>query len=164
MINVGTKLCCPKCGCSSSLQAFRLNDELIGLMNLAAKFGRNWPWVCEYLDAFRSAEDRPLKSSRMKLLLEEILEMVEKHGFAYDHQQHAIRPDALFAACRQVAMLNKVGFKNHNYMKKIAIDFNLKLIQREEGEQRQRAEEAIRRSSDTPQQIKKILDGIGRSG
>jgi hypothetical protein len=151
------KLTCPKCGLSSSGQVFLLHEELIGMMKLAAKFGRNWPWVREYLDAFRSSPDRPLKPSRMKIILEEIWEMVEKRGFPYDRQEHAIRPDALFAACRQVAMLNKTGFKNHNYMKKIAINFNLKLIQREEGEQRQREEEAMRRGFTGPEQLKKIM-------
>ena len=156
------KLTCPKCGCASSLQAFALHADLLGLMKLASKFGSRWPWVAEYLDAFRSAADRPLKPYRMKLLLEEILEMVEKRGFVYDRQQHAIRPDALFSAMWEVALKNLVGMKNHNYMKKVAIGINLKLIQREEGDQRTREDDAIRRGPDPdgPERFKKIMERL----
>jgi len=128
---------------------------------LAAKFGHNWAWVEEYLYCFRSSLDRPLKPARMKIILEEILRFIDQIGFNIDKDWHSIRANALFAAIRHVAQLNKTGFKNHNYLKKVAVDFNLKMIQKDEKEQNVRAQEALKRDPKGPEKIKKLINSIG---
>jgi len=128
---------------------------------LAAKFGNNWPWIEEYLYCFRSSLDRPLKPARMKIILEEILRFIDQIGFNIDKDWHSIRANALFAAIRHVAQLNKTGFKNHNYLKKVAVDFNLKMIQKDEKEQNVRAQEALKRDPRGPEKIKKLINSIG---
>ena len=156
-MNLDTRLTCPKCGCSSAMRAFQ-NEEVIELMKVAGRFGKNLAWAIEYVHCFQTDHDKPLKPSRVKILLQEILEMVDRKGFAYDRQEHAVRPDALFQAIRVVAGYNKTGFKNHNYMKKTAININLKLISDEEKGQREKEADAMRREYDPEQGMKKIKE------
>jgi len=156
-MNFDTRLTCPKCGCSSAMRAFQ-NEEVQELMKLAGRFGRNLNWLIEYIHCFQTDHDKPLKPSRVKILLEEILEMIDRKGFVYDRQEHAVRPDALFQAIRVVAGYNKTGFKNHNYLKKTAININLKLISDEEKGQREREEEAMRRTEDPQEGLRRIRE------
>ena len=162
-MNLQTKLTCPHCGCQSSFHAFQGTEEILEIAKLASRFGRTWDWVREYLDSFRSAPERPLKPARMKILIEELLDFVEKKGFSYDRQFHAVRPDAIFAAMRNVALLNKVGFKNHNYLKKVAMGINLQMIQKEEDDQQKRELRAMdrdRRDPDGPRKMKEFIDSL----
>lgn len=130
---------------------------------MAAKFGKNWPWVEEYLQCFRPSMEKPLKPGRLKIILEELLRFIEQNGFNIDKHWYTIRPDALFAAIRYVAQTDKIGFKNHNYLKKVAIDMNLKMIQKDEKEQDTRAQEATNRTRDPrgPEKIKQLINSIG---
>lgn len=154
------KLICPKCGCESPFKAFQSLEEIMEILRLAAKFGKNWPWVEDYLDCFRPSYDRPLKPARMKIILEELLRFVDQVGLNIDKHWYSIRPDALFAAIRYVAQTDKIGFKTHNYLKKVAIDFNLKMIQKDEKEQNTRAQEALKRDPRGPEKIKKLINSI----
>ena len=158
-----TKLTCPKCGCESPFKTFQALEEIMEILRLAAKFGHNWQWVEEYLHCFRSSLDRPLKPARMKIILEELLQFVDQVGFNIDKHWYSIRPDALFAAVRYVAQLNKTGFKNHNYLKKVAIDFNLKMIQKDEKEQDGRAHEALKRDPRGPAKLKELMGRLGNT-
>ena len=157
------KLTCPKCGRESPFKIFEVSEEVLAVARLAAKFGGRWPWVEEYLRCFRSAEDKPLKPARMKLYLEELLRYVDQKGFNVEKQWHAVRPDALFAAIQHVAQAGKISFKNHNYLKRVAVDFNLKMIQREEKDQVKKEHELrerFERDPQGPEKIKKIMEGL----
>jgi hypothetical protein len=164
-----TKLTCPKCGGESSFKTFQIIEEIMEILRLAARFGKNWPWTEEYLNCFKSVLDKPLKPARMKIILEELLRFIDPStgsgcGFNYNGKFYAIRANAIYEAIRYVAQTNKTGFKNHNYMKKVAIDFNQKMIAQDEREQKIREEEAMnrtRRDPGTPQRIKELIKGIG---
>jgi hypothetical protein len=157
MINLDAKLTCPKCGCASHLRAFG-NEDVIEMVRIAARFGRAWPWVEEYIHSFQSDHDKPLRPSRIKVILHEILEMIEKPTFRIEGKDHQIRPNAIYQAIHDVAILNKVGFRNHNYLKKVAIGINLKMIQGEEKQQRQRQEDAMRRQGDPQEGLRKLKE------
>jgi hypothetical protein len=144
------------------MNVFNVPEEIHEIFRLAARFGKSWPWVEDYLHCFRSAPDKPLRVTRVKIILEEILGFLNDGGFSYDGKAHVVRSDAIHAAIKYVAQTNKVGFKNHNYMKKVAIDMNLKTIQKEEADQRARAEQASKRDPQAPGRIRKMIDGIGR--
>jgi len=163
---LNAKLTCPKCGCESQMSVFNVPEEIHEILRLAARFGKSWPWIEEYLHCFRSEPDKPLRATRVKIILEEIQEMLKDGGFPYDGKAYVVRSDAIHAAIKHVAQTNKSGFKNHNYMKKVAIDFNLKMIQKEESEQRARAQEALHRqdacATDATVRMKKLIEGIGR--
>jgi hypothetical protein len=144
------------------MNVFNVPEEIHEILRLAARFGKNWPWVEEYLHCFRSAPDKPLRPIRVKIILEEILGFLNDGGFQYDGKAHVVRSDAIHAAIKHVAQTNKSGFKNHNYMKKVAIDMNLKAIQKEEADQRARAGEAMKRDPNAPERIRKMIEGIGK--
>ena len=156
-----TKLICPKCGCESPFKAFQVPEEILEISRLAAKFGRAWPWVEEYLNCFRPALDKPLKPTRMKIVLEDLLRFIDQNGFNIDKHWYSIRPDAVYEAARYVAQTNKTGFKNHNYLKKVAIDMNQKLIQKDEKQQDTRAQEALKRDPRGPEKLKELMKGLG---
>jgi len=144
------------------MRSFSFPEEMAAILRLAAKFGKAWPWIEEYLHCFRSSADKPLKPARIKLFLDEILTFIEQGGFNIEKQWHVVRPNAIYEAVRYVAQANKTGFKNHNYLKKVAIGINQKMIEEEEKNQRDRAQEALRRDSNAPQYLKKIIEGIGK--
>ena len=78
--------------------------------------------------------------------------------FRFDGVDHHVRPNAIVQAVREVAVLNKTGFRNHNYLKKVAIGINLKMIQGEEKEQQKKIEDAMRREVDPEAGMKKIRE------
>ena len=161
-MNLNTKLTCPACGVERPMKVFNIPEEIHEILRLSARFGKSWSWVEEYLHCFRSAPDKPLRATRVKIILEEILEFLQGGGFHYDGKAHVVRSDAIHAAIKYVAQTNKTGFKNHNYMKKVAIDFNLKAIQKEEADQRARAGEAAKRDPNAPERIRRMIEGVGR--
>ena len=154
------KLTCPKCGSASSMRSFA-NEELQEIINLASKFGSRWPWVSEYLHSFQVDHDKPLRPAKLKALIGEIQEMIDKHGFRFEKKQHVIRPEALFQAMRAVALKNMVGLKTHGYLMKVVIDFNQKMIAVEEREQKIREEEAMNRLRRDPKGSERLRDIIG---
>jgi hypothetical protein len=162
MMILDVKLTCPKCGCESQMKSFQLAEEIAELQRLAARFGSGWPWTAEYLHSFRTSLDKPLKPRVMKALMLEILEFIDKKGFNYDRKWHSIRPDALYAALRQVAMLNKTGFRNHNYLKKVAIDLNLRMIQKEDRELNEKENKLRQRMDRDPHGPERIRELIGK--
>ena len=162
-MNLNTKLTCPACGVERPMNVFNVPEEIQEILRLAARFGKNWPWVEEYLHCFRSAPDKPLRVTRVKIILEEILGFLNDGGFPYDGKTYVVRSDAIHAAIKHVAQTNKTGFKNHNYMKKVAIDFNLKIIAQGEREQKLREEEAanrMHRDDRSPGRIREIIKGL----
>jgi len=144
------------------MNVFNIPEEIHEIFRLAARFGKSWPWIEEYLHCFRSAPDKPLRATRVKIILEEIQDFLKDGGFPYDGKPHVVRSDAIHAAIKHVAQTNKTGFKNHNYMKKVAIDMNLKAIQKEEADQRARAGEAGKRDPNAPERLRRMIDGMGR--
>jgi hypothetical protein len=155
------KITCPCCGAQRSLRSFQLSNTILDIAKLAGKFGSRWPWVLEYITGFQTDHEKPLKPTLMLNLLLEIDSIIEKRGFRFEKKDHAVRPDAMFQAMRQVALKNMTGLKNHHYLFKVAIDFNLKIIQAEETEQRKRAQEAAKRDPDAPERIRNLIAGIG---
>jgi len=144
------------------MSVFNVPEEIHEIFRLAARFGKNWPWVEEYLHCFQSSLDKPLRPARVKIILEEILGFLQDGEIAFDGKTHPVRPLAIHAAIKHVAQTNKTGFKNHNYMKKVAIDMNLKAIQREEADQRARAGEAMKRDPDAPERLRRMIERVGR--
>jgi hypothetical protein len=156
-MNLDLKLICPKCGKLSPLKQFQRPEEILELMKLASRFGKNLPWIVEYLFCFQSAGDKPLKPSRVIILIKEVLAFIDNSGFKYDGQTHSIRPNAIFEAIRQTALKDMLGIKNHNYLKKVAISINQKMIEAEEKEQKGRVEQALKRDPRGPEKIKEIV-------
>ncbi len=76
---------------------------------------------------------------------------------------HGVRPEAIYQAMRAVALKNMIGMKTHNYLKKVAIDLNQKMIAQDDREQQLRVQEAMSRGRDPggPQRIKELIKGIG---
>ena len=163
-MNLNTKLTCPACGVERPMNVFNVPEEIHEILRLAARFGKSWPWIEEYLHCFRSAPDKPLRATRVKIILEEILEFLQGGGFPYDGKAYVVRSDAIHAAIKHVAQTNKSGFKNHNYMKKVAIDMNLKAIQKEEADQRARAGEAMERDPEAAQKLKELMGSLRQGG
>ncbi len=164
-----TKLTCPKCGASSPMRSFA-NGEFQEILSLVAKFGSRWSWVAEYLHSFQTDHDKPLRPAKLKLLILEILEMINPtspplnlRGGREELRMHGVRPEAIYQAMRSVALKNMIGMKTHNYLKKVARDLNQKMIAQDDREQQLRAQEAMSRGRDPggPQRIKELIKGIG---
>ena len=139
-------------------------ETIHDIARLAAAFGpRGWPAVELYLNTFQTAHDRPLKPDKVRLLLEEIKRFWDDERFIYERKEWVISRTTLISAMRHVGLTEKVGFKNHNYLKKVAIGFQHQINQRAAREERKREEElkdSMHRDSRGPQRIKEILNGL----
>jgi hypothetical protein len=166
MLNLNLEVVCPKCGLGSNLKTFS-NDELMEFLRLSAKFGPRWQWVEEYLHSFEKERGKAVSPSAMIILVKELLDFIDKKGFYFEKRFHAIRPDAIFEATRVTALQRLSGCTNHNYLKKVAISENKKMIDQVETETRETEKKAIEKWHQDPnglQKIGNILDGLKKKG
>lgn len=121
------KIICPHCESEFAMKHAQQTEEIIAIARIAARFGKGFAWVDQYLQCFKTAPDKPVKPGKYKLLLEELAAMVTGESIIYDRQEYYVKKEALFAAIRYVGLSGKFGFKNHNYLKKVAIQQHKKL-------------------------------------
>ncbi len=144
MLTISDPLRCPRCGGGFRLHEATDLPEALRLAATANRFGRLWPSVCAYVESFQAAGGRGLTLARFLALVAEVENMFTDQGFTYGRRRHRIDRDVLVAALRETAQAGKSGFKNHNYLKKVAIEMQSAAdrIRVAEKEQRLREKEA----------------------
>lgn len=138
---LNTKLVCPICGAEYMMKDAVDLESIRQIARLAALFGRGWGVVELYLKCFQTAPHKPLKPDKMLILLEEIVRFWQEEYVAFAKERRRIDRAILLKAMRYVGMLEKVGLSNHNYLKKVAINFQHKAdIQKTNEERKHEAE------------------------
>lgn len=163
------KLVCPACGQEFKMAEAADLEQIRRIARLAAVFGvRGWAAVEGYLKCFQTAPNRPLKPDKMLLLLEdELVRYWREECVWFERRRYHIDHRVLLAAMHHIAMREKAGFTNHNYLKKVAIDFQKKADQQRAQEEAQHERELFERSQrdpDGPKRIGEIIDGIDKQG
>jgi len=146
------KIVCPHCEAEFRMKDAQPGEDMVGIARIAARLGKAFPWVDQYLQCFRTAPNKPLKPEKYRLLLEEIASVIASESIKYDRQEYYVKREALFEAIRYVGLSDKFGFKNHNYLKKVAIQMHKKLNAKESREERKVEGERGGR-------VKQIIDG-----
>jgi hypothetical protein len=156
-------------------------ESIRQIARLAALFGRGWGMVELYLKCFQTAPHKPLKPNKMLILLEEIAQFWQEEYITLAKERRRIDRAILLKAMRYVGMLEKTGFSNHNYLKKVAINFqheaNAQKINEERkheadlrvrtshmnmGSTQPEGKDEKRSREDEAKRVKKILEDLGK--
>lgn len=121
---LSTSLVCPACSAKFKLAEATRNIEVLELARLAAKFGPDWSIVESYLACFRTDTGRGIRPERLRVLLEELVDIWQKRSFTYQRKVYQVHADVLRSSVRAVGQMcdTKTGFRNHNYLLKVMIE------------------------------------------
>jgi len=156
------KLTCPFCERSFDIEAVEGADLFRERAEIAAKLGPLWGPANEYIDCFRASRGARLNLKRRVRILGEIKRLWESGEFEYDGKRYRIRQADILAGIQAVCNADKVGFQNHNYLKRVLMPQGSRLsaegltsseeVEREQkrrgGPERQRSEVRGQRSEE----------------
>jgi hypothetical protein len=159
------KLSCPHCGREFKLKDAGHAEAYLEVAELAAAIGRDaWPATALYLGCFKTAPNRSLTPAKLTMLLREIAGILEGERFRFDGTEHAVSRRVIVEAMRYVGMLEKTGLPNHNYLKKVLIDYLGKHNRAVARAERER-EEHLRRGNHDREggaaRVREILQNLG---
>lgn len=112
---------CPICHSKYSLEDLMKENMKNELIELAAYFGKNWTLCNEYCDCFRPEQWGSITENRKLRLLMDLKAFTEKGEFEYDGKRYKTDERSIMAAIRATVDINRYGFTNHNYLKKILV-------------------------------------------
>jgi hypothetical protein len=112
---------CPVCHSKYSLEDLMKENMKNELIELAAYFGKNWTLCNEYCDCFRPEQWGSVTENKKLRLLMELKTFTEKGEFEYDGKRYKTDERTIMAAIRATVDINRYGFTNHNYLKKILV-------------------------------------------
>ncbi len=135
MLTISDKLTCPFCGARFHLHEATAVTEALALAQNANRFGSLWPSVLAYAESFQQPGGRGLSVARLMVIVNDVAAMFTDQGFVYGRQTQRIDRDVLIAALKEVGQVGKTGFKNHNYLKVVAIDMQAKVARQRGAEQ-----------------------------
>jgi hypothetical protein len=113
------KLTCPYCGNKFDIDASARTETLLNLTQALDGFGPHRSLVWEYTDAFAAQRLGPVAPAKRLRIVTEFARLWESGVFQVDGKRYKISRDGIVAGLRTVCDLEKYGFKNHNYLKKI---------------------------------------------
>jgi len=172
------KLVCPVCGSKVDMEQATHEELMHELVELAARFGRNWELVHEYVDCFRQEQWGSVTLKKRVRLTKEVWRLFEKNEFEYQGKRYRTDWTGVIAAITEVVNRDKFGFRNHNYLKSIMMKDAERvsaegLTAKEEREkERQRREERGKRKEEKGisaeewkkrQGIESLADMVGRN-
>jgi len=113
---------CPYCDRSIDIENLEMSDLFRELVNVAARLGSAWHLVNEYVSCFAQSFEGRISLKKRLRLIKEVMRLWENCVYELDGKrfrtdQHKIR-EALTAVCN----MDKTGFKNHNYLKRVLTD------------------------------------------
>jgi hypothetical protein len=158
------KFTCPVCGVQYMMKDAVDSETIRQVARLAAQFGRGWGMVELYLKCFQTAPHKPLKADKMLILLEEIAQFWQEEYITFARERYRIDQSVLLRAMRYVGMLEKTGLSNHNYLKKVAINFqNEANAKKTTGERKREAQSRERtHPKDGMKRVGEIIEGLGK--
>lgn len=115
------KLICPVCESKFTLEQAARETALRELVDLAARFGRTWGLANEYVECFRAERYGSITLKKRVRLLREVLLLWENCQFAYNGKGYRATQRAVTDALNLVCNMDKFGFQNHNYLKKVLL-------------------------------------------
>ncbi len=116
------KLVCPVCQSKYELQEAATTAALKEMVGLAARFGKVWGMVEEYVETFRASQWGSITIKKRVRLLNEMSKLWETGEFEYNGKRYRADRAGIRAAINTVCNADKFGFKNHNYLKAILKD------------------------------------------
>ena len=115
------KIICPVCCSKYDLEEATKEKLHRDMVALAAKFGRSWELVSEYLDCFRQSPWGCITLKRRVALLKEVWKLFEKAEFEYKGKKYRTDRARILEAMNKTVTTQPFKFKNHNYLKSVLV-------------------------------------------
>lgn len=145
------KLTCPYCGNKYSITEATRTETLVNLTQALAGFGKWCPLVWEYTGAFATRRLGSIAPAKRLRIVKELARLWETGVFQVEKKRYRITRDRIVAGLRTVCDLEKFGFKNHNYLKRVLVP-DAERISAEgltaKEERKREEDQRVRRSSD----------------
>lgn len=116
------KLGCPICNSKFTLEQLKHEGIMGEMIDLAAKFGKNWNLVYDYTECFRRSQWGSVRLEKRLSLIQETFKLFEKAEFEYESKRYRTDWATIIGALRTVVDQEKFKFTNHNYLKVVLID------------------------------------------
>jgi len=113
------KLTCPYCGNKFSIAEATRVQTLVNLTQAMAGFGKWCPLVWEYTGAFATKRLGAIAPAKRLRIVKELEKLWASGIFSLEKKQYRITKDKIVESMRTVCDLEKHGFKNHNYLKRV---------------------------------------------
>jgi len=94
-------------------------QTLVNLTQALAGFGKWCPLVWEYTGAFATKRLGAIAPAKRLRIVKELARLWETGIFELERKQYRITQDRVVESMRTVCDLEKHGFKNHNYLKRV---------------------------------------------
>lgn len=115
------KIRCPYCEATFDLDGMEMAEIFEARAHVAAKLGNVWPLANEYIDSYRQAPNARISLKKRLRHLQEIAWLWEHLQFEYDGRRYRTTREEVRRCLQTVCELEKYGFTNNNYLKKILI-------------------------------------------
>ena len=112
---------CPICNSKFGLEQVAHDALLHDLIGLASKFGKHWGLVTEYVACFRTSVWGTVNLTKQVRILKELWSLFERSEFEYQGKKYRTDTRAIALGITTVVNLEKWGFQNHNYLKKVLL-------------------------------------------
>jgi len=112
---------CPYCGKIYDLDQIENNEMFRERADLAARLGRAWPVVNEYIDAFRSKTTGRVTIKTRIRRLREVVHLWETCEYEIHGKRYRTTQEKILKALDQVCLNQLSGCNNHNYLKKVLL-------------------------------------------
>lgn len=116
------KLTCPVCMSKFAPECLDAAAEFSELIELAARLGSVWALANEYLQAFRLVQGGAITIKMRLRRLREITDFWETGNFEFGGRRYRTDRTQIKNAMLTVCNAQKVGFSNHNYLKRILLN------------------------------------------
>lgn len=113
------KLTCPYCGNKYSIGEATRSETLVNLTRALSGFGKWWLLVWEYTGAFATRRLGAIAPPKRLRIVKELAKLWETGIFELERKQYRLTRDKIIESLRTVCDLEKHGFKNHNYLKRV---------------------------------------------
>jgi len=110
---------CPHCRKKFNFDEALNHTALEEMVRLAAAMSPIWALSNEYVDAFRADKHSDVSLKKRVRLLSDLAKFWETGMYSYSGKQYRVDKPSIKAGLQVVCNLDKFGFKNHNYFKKI---------------------------------------------
>lgn len=139
---------------------------MIELAEIGTRLGQNWLLAWEYAEAFRTKRDGTITAPKRLRIFQDLAKLLDACEFLYDGRRYRTDHGKIKAALQTVCDLDKYGFRNHNYLKKVLLESSEKLsaegftakeeIDRERGKRKEERED-----EGWPEDIDEIKQRLG---
>ena len=117
----GDKLTCPYCERSFGRDEVENAELWRERAELAAALGPAWKLANEYADCFRATRGANMALKKRVRILREAAKLWQTQEFQFDGKKYRIKQGHIIQALYDVCSMDKTGFQNHNYLKRVLL-------------------------------------------